>query len=253
MSSGSEQGLLSLAFDPDYASNGHFYVYYTDPAGDIRLVRYTVSGATPTWPTRRRPRCCGRSPTTLTPTTTAVSSPLALTAGSTSASATAARGRPETTTARTSRSPTPRSGASTSPRPAPKPVLYAYGLRNPWRFSFDRKTGNLWIGDVGQNKWEEIDFLKAGTSPGTNFGWSYYEGDHLYKRQHIVRTRLVFPVTEYSHSFGCAVIGGYVYRGSAITSLRGYYLFADYCSGRVWFKSGPHGASRTFSPASRRS
>ena len=78
----------------------------------------------------------------------------------------------------------------------PTPRIYAYGLRNPWRFSFDRANGNLWIGDVGQNKWEEIDFLKAGTAPGTNFGWSYYEGDHVYKVQTINRSRLTFPVFE---------------------------------------------------------
>lgn len=117
--------------------------------------------------------------------------------------------------------------------------VYAYGLRNPWRFSFDRTTGDLWIGDVGQDTWEEIDHLKAGAPPGTNFGWSYYEGNSVFKVQPINRTQLKFPALVYPHApssgpSNCAVMGGYVYRGTAIPALRGYYLYADNCSGRIW-------------------
>ncbi|HMK91644.1 MAG TPA: PQQ-dependent sugar dehydrogenase, partial [Thermoleophilia bacterium] len=103
----------------------------------------------------------------------------------------------------------------------------------------DRASGNLWIGDVGQNNWEEIDFLRHGTKAGTNFGWSYYEGSHVYKPQPIDRSRLKFPVAQYPHTLGCAVIGGYVYRGSAIPALRGHYLFGDECTDRIWFKTSP--------------
>jgi glucose/arabinose dehydrogenase len=123
--------------------------------------------------------------------------------------------------------------------PGATPRVYAYGLRNPWRFSFDRTTGDLWIGDVGQDTWEEIDHLKAGAPAGTNFGWSYYEGNSVFKTQPIDRTHLKFPAIVYPHSTAsgpsnCAVMGGYVYRGQAIPTLRGYYLYADNCSGRIW-------------------
>jgi glucose/arabinose dehydrogenase len=123
--------------------------------------------------------------------------------------------------------------------PGARPRVYAYGLRNPWRFSFDRTTGDLWIGDVGQDNWEEIDHEKAGAPAGTNFGWSYYEGNSVFKTQPINRTHLKFPAIVYPHSTSsgpsnCAVMGGYVYRGTAIPRLRGYYLYADNCSGRIW-------------------
>ena len=127
--------------------------------------------------------------------------------------------------------------------PTPKVSIYAYGLRNPWRFSFDRLTGALWIGDVGQDRYEEIDHLAFGAPAGTNFGWSYYEGNHVYKVQPIDRSRLMFPVAEYAHNPGgnCAVTGGYVYRGTDIPFLYGWYVFGDFCSGRVWKMDGPTG------------
>jgi glucose/arabinose dehydrogenase len=121
--------------------------------------------------------------------------------------------------------------------------IYAYGLRNPWRFSFDRLSGGLWIGDVGQDRYEEIDHLAYRTPAGVNFGWSYYEGDHVYKPQPIDRSRLMFPMTEYPHNPGgnCAVTGGYVYRGPDFPWLYGWYVYGDFCSGRIWKKSGPTG------------
>ena len=240
VSSGSEQGLLSLAFDPGYATNGHFYVYYTDPAGNIRVVRYTVSGGDPNvadpasakvlWKVAHHVHANHNGGQLAF----GPDGRLYIGVGD------GGGGGDPNRNGQSVKVPYAKIWRLDVATPGAKPALYAYGLRNPWRFSFDRKTGNLWIGDVGQNKWEEIDYLKAGARPGANFGWSYYEGDHLYKRQHIVRTHLAFPVTEYSHRVGCAVIGGYVYRGSAIPGLRGYYLFADYCSGRVWFMAGPH-------------
>jgi glucose/arabinose dehydrogenase len=124
---------------------------------------------------------------------------------------------------------------------APKATIYAKGLRNPWRFSFDRLTGDLWIGDVGQDSWEEIDFLRRGTAPGANFGWNGWEAHHVYDlvvANHESKARLVFPVAEYPHPTGEAVIGGYVYRGSAIPGLRGTYFFGDYVTRRVWVKRG---------------
>ena len=119
-----------------------------------------------------------------------------------------------------------------------RPEIFAWGLRNPWRFSFDRKTGNLWAGDVGQNHWEEIDVIQK----GKNYGWRLLEGKHCFNPEAGCRTakNLVDPVTEYDHSSDrCSVTGGYVYRGTMIPALQGTYLFGDFCSGEIWgYKDG---------------
>lgn len=112
--------------------------------------------------------------------------------------------------------------------------VYAWGMRNPWRWSFDRKTGELWVGDVGQNDWEEINLV---TQAG-NYGWNLKEGTHCYAVDDCdtgdLKARLIDPVAEYSHDQGCSVTGGYVYRGTNIQSLQGTYVFGDFCSGRIW-------------------
>jgi glucose/arabinose dehydrogenase len=107
--------------------------------------------------------------------------------------------------------------------------IYAYGFRNPWRWSFDRKTGDLWLADVGQDSWEEVDRVVV----GGNYGWNIKEGKHCYSGD-CKKPGLIDPVVEYSHAEGCSITGGYVYRGTAIPSLRGTYLFGDYCSGTIW-------------------
>lgn len=112
----------------------------------------------------------------------------------------------------------------------PCPEIYAWGFRNPWRFSFDRSTGDLWVGDVGQNQWEEIDRVDA----GMNYGWDEREGAHCYEPASGCSTNNVDPITEYNHSVGASVTGGYVYRGTALPDLQGYYLFGDFGSGRIW-------------------
>jgi glucose/arabinose dehydrogenase len=110
--------------------------------------------------------------------------------------------------------------------------IWAYGLRNPWRYSFDRATGDLWIGDVGQNAWEEIDRLPAGTPPGANLGWNLVEGSRRFTGD--PPNGAVAPVYEYPHASGaCTVIGGVVYRGDEIPDLVGAYLFADLCLGEL--------------------
>jgi glucose/arabinose dehydrogenase len=112
--------------------------------------------------------------------------------------------------------------------------IAALGLRNAWRFSFDRATGDLYIGDVGQNAVEEIDFTPR-ASPGLeNYGWDLYEGSRRYETGDAGAGRLVFPVFEYGHDEGCTVIGGFVYRGAARPSDRGRYVLGDYCSGNIW-------------------
>lgn len=113
------------------------------------------------------------------------------------------------------------------------PEIWAVGLRNPWRFSFDTATHDLYIADVGQNEYEEVNFQPADSSGGENYGWNVYEGNHQYLG--IPFDEAVFPVAEYSHRNGCSVTGGYVYRGEAIPALQGYYLYGDYCSGTVWW------------------
>jgi glucose/arabinose dehydrogenase len=251
VTAGGEQGLLSVAFDPAYATNGRFYVYYTATNGDIKVVRYTVSSnrsvanassATVLWTVAHHAHSnhnggqLAFGPDGL----------LYIGIGDGGS-----EGDPNLY-GQNVHVPYAKIWTMDVSSSSPTPVLYAYGLRNPWRFSFDSTTGNLWIGDVGQNKWEEIDYLKAGTKAGTNFGWSYYEGDHVYKPQAIVRTRLVYPVSEYSHALGAAVIGGYVYRGSAIPALKGDYLFADYASARVWFKTSPGAAAHILTGISQK-
>ncbi len=118
-------------------------------------------------------------------------------------------------------------------RSGARPEIWAYGVRNPWRFTFDRTTGDLWIGDVGQNEWEEIDYQRAGSAGGQNYGWSLTEGDHPYNGNP-PPSNWTRPVYEYSHATGgCAVVGGYVYRGSDVRGLWGAYLFSDNCSGGI--------------------
>jgi glucose/arabinose dehydrogenase len=112
--------------------------------------------------------------------------------------------------------------------------IWGIGLRNPWRFSFDRLTGDLYVADVGQNAWEEIHLIPAGTPGGINFGWNIMEGTHCYREPNCDQTGLDIPIHDYDHSQGCSITGGYVYRGQAYPELWGNYFFADYCSGNIW-------------------
>ena len=106
--------------------------------------------------------------------------------------------------------------------------IWAYGLRNAWRFSFDRLTGDLYIGDVGQNQWEEINFQPADSTGGENYGWNVWEGNHIFAGGNAPNH--VKPIFEYTRNLGCSVTGGYVYRGEAIPDLQAVYIFGDYCS-----------------------
>lgn len=114
------------------------------------------------------------------------------------------------------------------------PEVYIYGLRNPWRFSFDHATGTLWIADVGEGGYEEITRLDSATAGGANLGWSVMEGSRCYYLLPCDTTPFVAPITEYHREVGCAVIGGYVYGGDGIPGLGGWYLFADYCTGMMF-------------------
>ncbi len=113
------------------------------------------------------------------------------------------------------------------------PEIWSIGLRNPWRFSFDMETGDLYIGDVGQNQYEEIDFQPADSTGGENYGWSVYEASHSFSGGTVDDS--IFPIVEYDRDDGCSVTGGYVYRGEALPELDGVYLYGDYCTGTVWW------------------
>lgn len=230
--SGGEQGLLSIAFDPGYARNRFFYVDYTDLNGDIRVVRYRSDGAA---------AIPGSASQLLLVTKFAPNhnggqlqfGPDGLLYWGNGDGG--GEGDPQHTGQDLSR-PFAKIERLNVRIPGAHWRLVAYGLRNPWRFSFDRLTGDLYIADVGQYKWEEIDYLPHGTTKLANFGWSRYEGNHLYDsaQQLTGPGTYVAPIYEYSHSEGCATIGGYVYRGSNLPNNAGRYYFGDYCSGNIW-------------------
>jgi glucose/arabinose dehydrogenase len=130
-----------------------------------------------------------------------------------------------------------------------RPEIWLYGLRNPWRFSFDRLTGDLYVADVGQNFQEEINVLRAGEAGGLNYGWNVFEGDRVFLATpgNVDESRFTFPVMSYDHiqyyrtfwemqagEVHCSVTGGYVYRGAALPDLQGKYIYGDYCSGTIW-------------------
>jgi glucose/arabinose dehydrogenase len=244
---GGERGLLSIAFHPDYASNGYFFVDYTDLAGDTRVERYRVtadpnvadrasaklilfvdqpysnhngglvlfgpdgmlyvglgdggSGGDPQGNGQDRGVLLGK----LLRLDVDGGDPYAIPADNPFAGVSEARGE-----------------------------IWAYGLRNPWRFAVDREAGMLYIADVGQNRREEVNVAPAGAG-GLNYGWNVMEGDECYGASACDRSGLTLPVLAYGHADGCSITGGYVYRGQAIPALRGHYFYSDYCGG--WVKS----------------
>ena len=230
--SGGEQGLLSVAFDPKYRTNHRFYVDYTDKSGDTHVMQYRSNG-----------------------TTAIASSAKQLLFVKDFASnhnggqlQFGPDGRLYWGNGDGGGAGDPQHNGQSLARPfakimrlnvnvaSPRWTLVAYGLRNPWRFSFDRATGDLYIGDVGQGEWEEIDYLKRGTATIANFGWNHFEGRHVYESATQLLTRGVYhpPIAEYPHSQGCSVTGGYVYRGKKVPAAAGRYFYGDYCSGNVW-------------------
>ncbi|HFE67527.1 MAG TPA: glucose dehydrogenase [Chloroflexi bacterium] len=118
--------------------------------------------------------------------------------------------------------------------PEARPEIWAYGLRNPWRFSFDRLTGDLFIGDVGEFGWEEVNWQPAGSAGGENYGWNVWEGTSCFEAEGCPQEGFIFPIFAFDHTEGCAIIGGYVYRGQQFPELRDNYFFGDYCTGKIW-------------------
>jgi glucose/arabinose dehydrogenase len=228
--SGGEQGLLGLAFDPRYGANRFVYVNYTDTSGDTRVVRYRTNGQRVLPGTARLLLRVDQPYSNHNGGGLAFGPDGYLYVGTGDGGS---GGDPENR-AQNMGSPLGKMLRLDVRRPGSAPEIVALGLRNPWRYSFDRRTGDLYIGDVGQNEIEEIDFTPR-QSPGLeNYGWDVYEGTRSYESKDLGPGNLVKPIFEYSHSNGCSVTGGFVYRGKARPALRGTYLFGDYCSGIVW-------------------
>ncbi|MCB1182525.1 PQQ-dependent sugar dehydrogenase [bacterium] len=246
-----ERGLLGLAFAPDYAASGRCYVNYTDASGDTRIVRYTVSAGDPD------ALDAGSAELLLTidqPAGNHNGGHLEFAPDGMLIMATGDGGGAGDTSnnAQTLSVPLGKllrldvSPATGYAVPADNPFLgtagaelvWTYGLRNPWCFSFDSGTGDLYIADVGQGQWEEVDIVPAGTAGGRNFGWRVTEGTHCYNPSSgCDATGHTLPVYEYSHGgspFRCSISGGYVYRGAEIPDLQGTYFFSDFCSNQIW-------------------
>ena len=252
-SSGNEQGLLGIAFHPDYPENGYFYVNYTDLQGDTVIARFTVS---PDDPNRALPGSEYQLLWVDQPFANhnggeVVFGPdgylyLGLGDGGSQGDPQGNGQSKDTLLGKILRIDVDAGIPYGIPESNPyahgggRPEIFAEGLRNPWRFSFDSLTGDLYIGDVGQNAWEEIDHLPAaevaqGDRPAAfNFGWNLFEGTHAYGPESPAGIETTFPIAEYSHELGCSVTGGYVYRGSRLPDLAGIYFFGDYCSGTIW-------------------
>ena len=244
---GSEQGLLGLAFHPRFESNGLFFINYTDSSGDTVIARFSTLDETLESGDPFSEEILFK-----------IGQPYANHNGGMLAfgpdgylyiatgdggSANDPGDNAQSTTnllGKILRIDIDRENGYKIPPDNPftstdaSPEIWVYGLRNPWRFDFDSHTGDLYIGDVGQNQWEEIDYLPAGSSGGDNFGWSIFEGSQLTGLRMRTGSLYISPVAEYDHSLGCSVTGGVVYRGSSLPAWDGVYLYGDYCTGRIW-------------------
>ena len=241
----SEQGLLGLAFHPNYAENGTFFINYTDLNGSTIVARYQVSAD------------ANQADASSAQIIFQLRQPypnhngghidfgtdgylyITLGDGGSANDPLGAGQNLRMLLGKLLRLDV--DGAVPYAIPTDNPFvgvanaldeIWAYGLRNVWRFSFDRLTGDLYHADVGQNQWEEINFQPADSPGGENYGWNVWEGKHIFAggsaKDHVP------PVYEYAHAKGCSVTGGYVYRGAAIPALEAAYIFGDYCSGRIW-------------------
>jgi glucose/arabinose dehydrogenase len=248
--SAGERGLLSVAFHPQYRDNGFFFVYYTGRDGNNNVARYKVSPDP-----ERADTASGTILLTIPHPNFANHNGGQLQFGpdgylyiGTGDGGSA--GDPNNNAQNLNQllgkilridvdHGSPYAIPPSNPfaqRAGARGEIWAYGVRNPWRFSFDRATGDLWIGDVGQDAYEEVDLQPATSIGGENYGWRKMEGQHCYNpSSNCIDAGVTFPVVEYSHAGGaCSITGGYRYRGSQIPSLQGAYVYGDYCSGKIW-------------------
>ncbi len=254
VSSGSEQGLLGLAFPPNFAATGHFFVNYTDRQGATQIARFQVSAADPN---RADPASEFTVLTLAQPAGNHNGGMLAFGPDGMLYIGTGDGGgrndaygngqNPATLLGKMLRLDVTSAPDQPYRVPADNPwievdwngqdvrdEIWAVGLRNPWRYSFDRATGDLWVADVGQNQWEEINVTAAGTPGGLNYGWPIMEASHCFQSDDCATDGLAPPVQEYAHEGHCSVTGGYVYRGAAQPQRQGVYFYGDYCSGVIW-------------------
>ena len=242
----SEQGLLGLAFHPDYRDNGAFFVNYTDRRGSTVVARYQVDASNPNMADAASGQIIFQ-----------LSQPyanhngghiefgpdgylyIALGDGGAANDPLGAGQNRQLLLGSILRIDIDSAAAYAIPPDNPfvgeagaRGEIWAYGLRNVWRFSFDRLTGDMIMADVGQNQWEEINFQPADSAGGENYGWNVWEGEHIFAGGNAPNH--VPPIFEYNHALGCSVTGGVIYRGAAIAELQAVYLFGDWCSGRVW-------------------
>jgi glucose/arabinose dehydrogenase len=230
---GQEQGLLGLAFHPDYAATGFIYVNYTDLLGDTVIARFQVS---PSDPNRADPQSELILLRVDQPDANHNGGGLAfgpdgylyigLGDGGAGGDPAGNGQNPDTYLGKMLRLDVDTPGAV--------PEVWASGLRNPWRFSFDPLSGDFYIADVGQEAWEEVNFIPAGAAGGWNFGWDFFEGTHPYEGQPPAGLIFISPVSEYSHDQGCSITGGAVYRGIELPEWQGVYLFGDFCNGDIF-------------------
>ncbi len=245
-----EQGLLGLAFHPDFAENGEFFVHYNRAQDGMTVIaRYHVSADDPN---KADPSNADILLTQEQPYSNHDGGQIAfgpdgylyigLGDGGSAGDPQNHAQDPQSQLGKILRIDVdgdmpygiPADNPANTVNQALLPQIWAWGLRNPYRFSFDSATGDLYIGDVGQNQWEEIDYQAAGSEGGQNYGWRVWEATHLYSPNDPDPGDTVPPVLEYSHADGCSVTGGYVYRGEALPALDGVYFYGDYCSGTVW-------------------
>jgi len=247
ISTGGERGLLGMAFHPNYATNGYFYVNYTNTAGNTVIARYSVNAS--------NPNIANTTGTILL----TIAQPYANHNGGTlkfgpdgylyiGMGDGGSGGDPENRAQNINEnlgkmlridvdSAFPYANPSTNPYVgiAGNDEIWAIGLRNPWKFSFNRLNGDLWIADVGQNQIEEINKISSPLTPGLNFGWKCYEGNSVFTSGCALPTvTYTFPIAQYTHAGGaCSITGGYVYTGTTYPNFSGVYFFADYCLNRI--------------------
>jgi glucose/arabinose dehydrogenase len=247
-STSTEEGLLGLAFDPAFAQNGYVYIDYTANDTSVRIIRYTV---TPDRPDQVDP---ATAQTVMEiPKRSKYHNGGTLAFGPDGFLYVSVGDDEQSEKAQDLTSiygkilridvdsAQPYAIPPSNPfvnQPGARGEIWSYGFRNPWRFSFDRSTGDMWIGDVGDAKWEEIDMQPAGSQGGENYGWPMLEGTECVDAEHCHDAGLVPPLVTYGHDMNCAVMGGYVYRGQTAQGLAGSYLFGDLCTGGVFTLRG---------------
>lgn len=227
VSRGSEQGLLGLAFDEKFMTNGRLFVNYTDKDGDTRIVEISVASPTavPATIVSERELLFVKQPYSNhngghLVMTRAGWLLVGLGDGGSAGDPHGNSHNPRTLLGKMFRLDPPSKATK----------ILSQGMRNPWRYALDRATNDLYIGDVGQNRWEEVDVVPLDQLEAKDFGWNTMEGSHCFKSASCDTFGLTLPVVEYGHDAGCSITGGVVYRGSAIPSLAGTYFYSDYCT-----------------------